>query len=114
MAIIGFSQGTTQTLAGMGAIPDWYDDNISISVMLGPGTTPNTKYFEAFTEETVNCFKDNNICVMAGPNWEKERPIIMAQCPTIFTDRLDYYETAKNTPIQAVAHYAQTAFSNRF
>ena len=98
----------------MGAIPDWYDDNISMAVMLGPGTTPNTKYFYPFTKETTDCFKNNNICVMAGPNWEQERPIVMEQCPTIFTERLDYYETAVNTPIQAVAHYAQTAFSNRF
>ena len=98
----------------MGLIPEWYDENISISVMLGPGTDPNTKYFEAYTAETYKCFKDNNICVMAGPNWEHDRPILMATCPKVFTDHLSYYEGAANTPMQAAAHYAQTGYTHRF
>ena len=81
MAIIGFSQGTTQTLAGMGTIPEWYDENVSIAVMLGPGTSPNTKYFDPYTAEVNSCFFDNGVCVISGPNWENERQIIMDQCP---------------------------------
>ena len=41
VAIVGHSQGTTQTFAGLGEIPEWYDENISISALMGPCTSPN-------------------------------------------------------------------------
>jgi len=45
VAYVGHSQGTTQAYAGMGLIPEWYDANVSMAVLLGPCTIPNTKYF---------------------------------------------------------------------
>jgi len=42
---IGHSQGTSQVLAGMGTIPEWYDKNISTAVLLGPCAMPNKIYF---------------------------------------------------------------------
>ena len=45
VAYVGHSQGTTQAYAGMGIIPDWYDENVSMVALLGPCTSPNTKYF---------------------------------------------------------------------
>jgi len=40
VAMVGHSQGTSQTFAGMGIIPEWYDENVSIAVMMGPCTSP--------------------------------------------------------------------------
>ena len=76
--MVAFSQGTTQTFAGMGIIPEWYDENISMAVLLGPGTVPNMKYMVNFyTPETVKCFEDNDIYAIAGPNWEEKRPLLL-------------------------------------
>ena len=41
VAYVGHSQGTTQMLAGMGLIPEWYDENVSSAVLLGPCDCPN-------------------------------------------------------------------------
>ena len=41
VAMVGHSQGTTQTFAGMGLIPKWYDENVSVAALLGPCTCPN-------------------------------------------------------------------------
>ena len=41
VTMIGHSQGTTQTFAGMGLIPEWYDANVSSAIMMGPCTSPN-------------------------------------------------------------------------
>ena len=48
VAMIGHSQGTTQTFAGMGLIPEWYDENISIAALWGPCTSPTTTYLADF------------------------------------------------------------------
>jgi len=41
VAMVGHSQGTTQTYAGMGIIPEWYDKNVSVAALMGPCTSPN-------------------------------------------------------------------------
>jgi predicted alpha/beta hydrolase len=54
VAYIGHSQGTTQTFAGIAQIPEWYDENISMSVLMGPCTSPNQKYFfDLYTQENI-------------------------------------------------------------
>ena len=74
MAMVGHSQGTTQTYAGMGIIPEWYDANISVGALLGPCTSPDQSYFEPlYTFENWKWFVENNIWVISGPNWEEDR-----------------------------------------
>ena len=74
MAMVGHSQGTTQTFAGMGIIPKWYDANVSIAALMGPCTSPNQKYFtDLYTYENWKWFMNNNIYVIDGPNWEEDR-----------------------------------------
>ena len=74
MAMVGHSQGTTQVYAGMGIIPKWYDDNVSMAALFGPCTSPNKKYFLNFYNyENWKWFMENNIYVMNGPNWEEDR-----------------------------------------
>ena len=76
--MVAFSQGTTQTFAGMGLIPEWYDENISIAVLLGAGTVPNEKYMIPFyTPELVKCFEDNDVYAIAGPNWAEKKPLLL-------------------------------------
>jgi hypothetical protein len=42
--------------AGMGVIPEWYDENVSIGVMLGPCTHPAYTYFgPIYTKENMEC-----------------------------------------------------------
>ena len=66
----------------MGIIPEWYDENISMAVLLGPGTIPSKKYFEPFyTPETVKCLEDNGVWVIAGANWEEKIPLLLDSCP---------------------------------
>ena len=45
VAMVGHSQGTTQTFAGMGLIPEWYDENVTMGVLMGPCTSPAESYF---------------------------------------------------------------------
>jgi len=56
VTMIGHSQGTTQTFAGMGLIPEWYDQNVSVAALMGPCTTPNDMYFKPiYTKELWEC-----------------------------------------------------------
>lgn len=58
----------------MAVIPDWYDENISISALMGPCTCPGADYFTPiYTEENMSFLKENGIYVIAGPNWEADR-----------------------------------------
>ena len=41
VAMVGHSQGTSQIFAGMGLIPKWYDENVSIAALMGPCTCPS-------------------------------------------------------------------------
>ena len=71
--MVGHSQGTTQTFAGMGLIPDWYDKNVSMAVLLGPCTVPNPTYFSVYTKENWDFMEKNEIYVIAGgPDWEEK------------------------------------------
>ena len=119
VAMIGHSQGTTQTFAGMGLIPEWYDENMSVVALMGPCLTPNTKYFEElYLPENWKCMTSNGIYVTGGPNWEADRAKIEADpaCPEAFKApaSLDYFGSLINNPIQAVASYAQTSLTGRF
>ena len=101
----------------MGLIPEWYDENMSIVALMGTCITPNTKYFgNLYTPEVWNCLQSNNIYAIADPNWEANKATIMSDpaCPQSFKDQLSYYESLLNNPIQAVAAYAQTAYTGRF
>ena len=61
----------------MGLIPEWYDENISMAVLLGAGTIPNQKYFAPFfNEETAKCLEDAGVYAIAGPNWEEKTPLL--------------------------------------
>ena len=113
--MVGHSQGTTQTFAGMGLIPEWYDENVSVAALMGPCTTPNQKYFgDMYTKENWDFLQENNIYVIAGPNWEADRAKIMADGPEILKTSIASLEHLMNNPIQAAAAYAQTSMSSRF
>lgn len=100
VAIVGHSQGTTQTFAGLGLIPEWYDENISISALMGPCTSPNQKYFvDMYTEENWKFLEDNGIYVIAGPNWEQDKETILTSGPQSLIDMVPTVEHLKNNPI---------------
>ena len=112
---MGHSQGTTQTFAGLGQIPDWYDENISISALLGPCTSPNQKYFtDMYTQENWDFLTSNGIWVIAGPNWARDKAIIMENGSQSLIDTVNSTERLPNNPIQAVAAYGQASLTNRF
>jgi pimeloyl-ACP methyl ester carboxylesterase len=72
VAYVGHSQGTTQTLAGMALIPEWYDKNVSTGVMLGPCTFPNQSYMATYTQANWDYMYANNIWATTttyGPSW---------------------------------------------
>jgi len=82
VALLGHSQGTTQTFAGMGIIPEWYDANVSVAALLGPCTHPNPKFFtDLYTEENWSFLEENDIWVTNGPHWEEKREIIISEGP---------------------------------
>lgn len=113
--MIGHSQGTTQTFAGMGIIPEWYDKNISVAALMGPCTSPNAKYFkDMYTESVWSFLIDNGIWVMAGPNWARDKAIIMESGPQELIDMISTAEGLPNNPIAAIAAYAQTSLTERF
>ena len=94
VAMVGHSQGTTQTYAGMGIIPQWYDENVSVGALLGPCTTPGQEYFiPLYTYENWKWFIENDIWVMDGPNWE--------------TDRAKIFGTNKTGPINPAPQIVQ-------
>lgn len=115
VAYVGHSQGTTQTFAGLGQIPEWYDENISISALLGPCTSPNQKYFvDMYTKENWDFLTSHGIWVIAGPNWARDKAIIMAEGSQSLIDTVNSTERLPNNPIQAVAAYGQASLTNRF
>lgn len=116
VAIVGHSQGTTQTFAGMGEIPEWYDENISISALLGPCTSPNEKYFkDVYTPEVWSFLADNDIYVIAGgPDWDAKLELIQNDSPQIMKDTIGSLLHLPNNPVQALAAYAQTSLTGRF
>lgn len=100
VAIVGHSQGTTQTFAGMAQIPEWYDENISISALMGPCTTPNKKYFlPLYTKENMDFFSENEIWVINGPNWTRDRAIIMEKGSQPLIETVKTSESLANNPI---------------
>ena len=72
VAYVGHSQGTTQSFAGMGLIPEWYDENISTSAFLGPCVTPNWEQIQdVYVESDMKWLHDNGIYVLnySGDSW---------------------------------------------
>ena len=99
---VGHSQGTTQLLAGLGLIPEWYDDNVSAAVMLGPCDCPNTIYFKpVYTPENWQWLDDNGIYVIAntaGPSWEDNKKLIETEGPESLKAALVMLNGLPNNP----------------
>ena len=116
VAVVGHSQGTTQTYAGMALNPEWYDKNVSVAAMLGPCTSPSPGYFvPLFTKEIVDFMDENGIWVISGgPDWAAKRELIMNSGIPDLVEALPSIEGLKNNPVQAVNAYAQAALSERF
>ena len=115
VAILGHSQGTTQTFAGMALMPEWYDENVSVAAFWGPCTIPNQKYFkDLYTAENWNFLYENEIWATGGPDWDRAYKVIMESGPQYLKEQADYYGSLPATPMQAVASYAQASASQRF
>jgi len=117
VTMIGHSQGTTQTFAGMGLIPEWYDENLSVAALMGPCTSPNELYFEpVYKEKFWNCLAENDVWVIAGPNWDKLRPIVEEKCCESDIERgaVAILSGLPNNPTMALSAYAQVSISGRF
>jgi len=117
VAYVGHSQGTTQAFAGMGLIPEWYDQNISTAVMLGPCTSPNKTYFEGYTKENFEWLDANGIYVTGntyGPDWEYNTNLIMTQGPPTLAASLGGLMHLQNVPTKAMAFYGQAGQTQRF
>ena len=102
--------------AGMGLMPEWYDENVSIAALMGPCTSPSTKYFDMFYKKHVwDWLVENEIWVMDGPYWEtRDKPLILAEGPAELIDNMSLYDGLPNNPITAIAAYGQAAYTNRF
>ena len=99
----------------MGLIPEWYDENISIAALWGPCVIPAVEAFDGlYTEENWDWMIENDIWVMAGPEWDEQKPIIEADAPPYVKDSASYAESLPNNPIDAIAAYAQCAEAQRF
>ena len=110
VAYVGHSQGTTQSLAGMSLIPEWYDENISISAFLGPCATPNWEQIkDVYLEEEIKWLHANDIYVLnGGANWEEHRALIMAEGPPGIQAMVEPV-VLKNVPVQALEAYCQAS-----
>jgi pimeloyl-ACP methyl ester carboxylesterase len=114
---IGHSQGTSQVLAGMGIIPEWYDKNISTAVLLGPCVIPNEKYFHAYSKESWDFLNEHEIWAIGnseGPSWDDNLALINAEGPQELKDIMNAVKDMVDVPVQAVAAFAQTSHSKRF
>ena len=114
---VGHSQGTTQMLAGMGLIPEWYDENVSSAVLMGPCDCPSQQYFLAYDKENWDFMLDNQIYAFsntAGYDWEEKKQLIIDEGPQSLVSVLNMFDGLPNSPIQAVAAYAQTSKIGRF
>ena len=110
VALVGHSQGTTQTFAGMGTIPEWYDANISVAALMGPCTSPNTAYFKDFyTKDVWECIEAQGVTAFDSPTWDIDGPKLDAACSStspVWGPYFGYLSGFRNTPSQALAHYA--------
>ena len=57
---------------------------------------------------------ENGIYVTNGPNWARDKAIILAEGPESLKEAIPTMEGLESIPIQATAAYAQTSFSGRF
>ena len=67
-----------------------------------------------YTKENWDFLTSNGIYVIAGPNWDEYRELIMASGLQSLIDTVLTAEHLPNNPIQAVGAYAQTSLSDRF
>lgn len=116
VAMVGHSQGTSQFFAGLGLIPDWYDENVTMTALLGPCTEPNQVYFAgAYTKENWKFLEDNDIYVFnGGEDWETKKALIYSDADKSLQDIVTMTGSLANNPIQACAAYAQTSLAGRF
>ena len=112
VAMIGHSQGTTQTFAGMAEIPEWYDYNVSVAILMGPCSYPTVTFLEPlYNKENWDCLAENEIYAFAGPSWYiRDKWKIIENCPGL-VDSIDSFEGLPNNPVKAVAAYSQTAYA---
>lgn len=86
-----------------------------MSVLMGPCTSPNQKYFvDMYNPTNFNFLKENDIFAFGGPNWEADKAKIMASGNQDLIDSTKNMEHLPNNPVQAVEAYAQASMSNRF
>ena len=116
VAMFGHSEGTSQLYAGMGSIPEWYDENVSIGLLWGPCTTPTETYLkEVYTEDNWNFLIENDIYVLGGPNWyTRDKQLFLDSGIQTLIDAIPAAEGLPNNPIKSVASFSQKAFSKRF
>lgn len=67
-----------------------------------------------YTKENWDFLTDNGIWVIAGPNWARDKAIIMEKGSQSLIDTVNSTERLPNNPIQAVAAYGQASLTNRF
>ena len=90
----------------MGAIPEWYDEHISMAALWGPCAIASPTYFaDLYTKENWDFLIDNGIYVIAGPNWEEDLALIKESGPEYLKENIEYFGTLENNPIKSIAHY---------
>lgn len=102
----------------MGLIPEWYDQNISSAVLLGPCDCPNTEYFaDVYSQRAWEFLDANQIWVIAntaGYDWNEKKQVILNSGIPELVESLPSLEGLPNNPTQALAAYAQTSMTYRF
>lgn len=102
----------------MGLIPEWYDQNISSAVLLGPCDCPNAVWFApVYTQRAWEFLDANQIWVLAntaGYDWNEKKQVILNSGIPELVEALPSLEGLPNNPTQALAAYAQTSLTYRF
>ena len=102
----------------MGLIPEWYDQNISSAVLLGPCDCPNPIYFaDVYSQKAWEFLDANQIWVISntvGYDWNEKRQVILDSGIPELIESLPDLEGLPNNPTQALAAYGQAGITYRF
>lgn len=79
-SLFGYSQGTTNLLAGIAGAADFFGENANVIGLQAPCGVINKVYTEPiYKKEFIDFFKDNKIYVLGGPTpeiWEESKKIM--------------------------------------
>ena len=85
----------------MGLIPEWYDENVTMGVLMGPCTSPADSYFgSVYTPEIWQFLNDNQIYAFAGGvDWDAKMNLINTEGPEALKAMMPALSGLPNNPV---------------